>query len=194
MADRAFRGDPADLADIRRCLSGEREAYRRLIERHQEHVSAIMWRFSQDRDTHEDLVHDVFVEAYRSLGTYRARAPFEHWLARIATRVGYRHWEQQKRERAIHMVPIEEWDGAAEEWPEEDELEPQQAAELLRWLLGQLPPRDRLVVTLRYVENRSVEETAEMTGWSKTMVKVQAWRARKKLVSLFEKATGEVGQ
>lgn len=181
-----------DVQDIRRCLDGDGDAYRRLIERHQQRVSAMMWRFSRDPEIHEDLVQDVFVEAYQSLGRYRAEAPFEHWLARIATRVGYRHWKREKRERSIQTVPLEEWDGAPEDGPEQ--TNPAEAAELLRRLLGELPPRDRLVLTLRYVEDHSVERTAELTGWSKAMVKVQALRARRKLRTLFEKASQEADE
>ncbi len=71
-------------------------------------------------------------------------------------------------------------------------MEPEEAAEILHSLLDRLPPRDRLVLMLRYVEDRSVEETAELTGWTQTMVKVQAWRARNKLKKLFEAAGLEV--
>jgi RNA polymerase sigma-70 factor (ECF subfamily) len=177
----------SDLHDVRRCLSGEGEAYRRLVDRHQQRVSAIMWRFSRDPDTHEDLVQDAFVEAYQSLATYRAEAPFGHWLARIATRVGYRHWKRERQEGTIKTVPLAEWDAALEH--PADDVEPAVAAELLHGLLAQLPRRDRLVLTLRYVEEHSVERTAELTGWSKTMVKVQAWRARSKLKKLLEQAT-----
>jgi RNA polymerase sigma-70 factor (ECF subfamily) len=180
----ADRDAAADLRTIRRVLGGDGNAYHALIERHQRRVSGMMWRFSRDPEVHQELVQDVFVQAYESLPRYRAQAPFEHWLARIATRVGYRHWKREKR--APETVPIEEW------WELPDEsveaLEPEEAGECLHALLGRLPPRDRLVLTLRYVEDRSVEETAELTGWSETMVKVQAWRARKKLKGLFEQA------
>jgi RNA polymerase sigma-70 factor (ECF subfamily) len=46
---------------------------------------------------------------------------------------------------------------------------------------------------VRYLEDRTVEETALLTGWSETMVKVQAWRARSKLKKLFQKAGVEIG-
>ncbi len=175
-----------DLDDLRRCLQGDGDAYRRLIERHQARISAMMWRFSRDPDVHADLVQDVFVEAYRSLANYRGTAPFEHWLARIATHVGYQYWKRQKRESALDTVPLEDWHEVADEPP--DDIAPQDAAELLHRLLEQLPPRDRLVLTLRYVEDRGVAETAAVTGWSQAMVKVQTWRAKRKLKALFEKA------
>jgi RNA polymerase sigma-70 factor (ECF subfamily) len=186
VGERQARVPPEDLDDVRHCLGGDGDAYRRLIERHQKQVSAMMWRFSRDPEVHEELVQDVFVQAYESLANYRARAPFAHWLARIATRVGYAHWKRQKREKAIETVPLEDWHHIPEEPPAE--MEPAEAGELLHKLLAELPPRDRLVLTLRYVEDHSVEKTAELTGWSQTMVKVQAWRARKKLQALFEKA------
>jgi len=190
--DSTHYGAQADMQDIRRCQHGDAEAYRRLVERHQQQVSAIMWRFSRDPDTHQDLVQDAFVEAYQNLHTYRGDAPFAHWLARIATRVGFRHWNRQKRERAIRTVPLEEWHQIAE--PDIEEMPAQEAAQLVHQLLALLPPRDRLVLTLRYLDGHNVEETAHLTGWSQSMVKVQTWRARKKLRKLLEKARQEAGQ
>jgi RNA polymerase sigma-70 factor (ECF subfamily) len=64
-----------------------------------------------------------------------------------------------------------------------------EAAETLHRVLDQLSPRDRLVVTLLHLENRTVAETAALTGWSQTMVKVQAFRARGKLRKLLERTT-----
>jgi RNA polymerase sigma-70 factor (ECF subfamily) len=151
-----------------------------------------MWRFCRDPGTHEDLVQDVFVEAYAGLAGYRGQAPFSHWLARIATRVGYRHWKRERRSRAVETVPLDQVRDLPDDPP--DEMEPAEAGRLLYRLLERLPPRDRLVLTLRYVEDHSVEKTAQLTGWSQTMVKVQTWRARKKLMGLFQTARREADQ
>jgi RNA polymerase sigma-70 factor (ECF subfamily) len=177
----------ADALDVRRSLDGDEAAFRRIVERHQGRIASMMWRFSRDGDTHAELIQDVFVEAWRSLGGYRAEAPFEHWLARIATRVGYRHWREQERDGRITRVPLAEHPGLAA--PEA--LEPSEAGELLHRLLQELSPRDRLVLTLRYLEELSVKETAARTGWSQSMVKVQAHRARGRLEKLFEQAARE---
>lgn len=166
-----------DALDVRRSLNGDDAAFRRLVERHQGRIGRMMWRFSRDPEVHEELVQDVFLEAWRSLENYRGEAPFEHWLARIATRTGYRHWRRQQRRDRITRVPLE--DAAPLKAPEE--LEPSEAGELLHRLLQELSPRDRLVLTLRYLEDRSVQETARLTGWSQSMVKVQAHRARNRL-------------
>ncbi len=181
---------PEDMEDIRLSLAGENDAYARLVQRYELMIAARMWRFTRDRTVHRELVQDVFVEAIFSLRTFRGAAPFEHWLNRIATRVGYHYWRQKRRYESNQNVSLEDWDQSMLQ--EHEPTEPEKAAGILHALLEKLPPRDRLVVMLRYVENRSVEETAALMGWTKTMVKVQAWRARNKLKKLFEAAGLEV--
>ncbi|MGO9123009.1 MAG: RNA polymerase sigma factor [Desulfomonilaceae bacterium] len=181
---------PEDMEDIRLSLAGENDAYARLVERYELMIAARMWRFTRDRTVHRELVQDVFVEAFFSLRTFRGAAPFERWLNRIATRVGYHYWRQKRRYKSNQNVSLEDWDQSMLQ--EHEPTEPEKAAEILHALLAKLPPRDRLVVMLRYVENRSVEETAALIGWTQTMVKVQAWRARNKLKKLFEAAGLEV--
>ena len=180
----------ADLEDIRQSCQGDPEAYRRLIERHQEHVGRILWRFSRDLRVHEELVQDAFVEAYLSLANYRGKAPLAHWLSRIATRVGYRYWKQTARQHRQETFSLKEWDKIVDETTEQTDAS--QAASLVHQMLAQLPPRDRLVLTLRYLEQCDVAETARRTGWTKTMVKVQASRARKKLEKLFVQSGKEI--
>jgi RNA polymerase sigma-70 factor (ECF subfamily) len=177
------------VEDVRQSLQGDSEAYRRLIERHQEYIGRVLWRFSRDRRVHEELVQDVFVEAYLSLGRYRGKAPFAHWLSRIATRVGYRYWKQIDRQKKRESFTLEEWDQLPRD--SEEKMDASQAAALVHRLLGQLPPRDRLVLTLRYMEECNVAETAQRTGWTKSMVKVQTWRARKKLEKLMTESEKE---
>ncbi len=182
----------ADFDDIRQSRRGDSDAYRRLIERHQEHVGRILWRFSRDRMVHEELVQDVFVEAYLGLRSYRGKAPFEHWLSRIATRVGYRYWKQTARRRKTESFTLEEWDRLPDESPQD--MDPVEAASLVHRLLAQLSPRDRLVLTLRYLEGCDVNETARRTGWTRSMVKVQTWRAKKKLENLLAEAGKEMAE
>jgi RNA polymerase sigma-70 factor (ECF subfamily) len=181
----------SDLQDIKESLNGDSQAYKRLIEKYQQHISKILWKFTRDNRTHEELVQDVFVEAYLSLSTYKAKAPLEHWLAKIAVRVGYQYFKLQKRKQKTEQFSFEQWDRIAQQDQQED-IEPERAAQLLYELLAQLPPRDRLVLTLRYLQQHNIEETANMTGWSKTMVKVQTNRAKNKLKQLFLKSGKDI--
>jgi len=176
--------DASDSPDIQAALGGDGRAYARLMRRYQPLVTRRMWRFTRDRRELEELVHEVFVEAYLSLATFGGRAPFAHWLSRIATRVGYRFWRRRWRRREVPLL-----DADAPYAEATDRLEARQAAERLTMLLSLLPPRDRLVLTMLYFEGLSVAEAARNLRWSRTMVKVQAYRARKKLKAMLQKSS-----
>ncbi len=183
-SDAASETTELDAADIRDSLAGDGEAYRRLVERYQQPIADYLWRFTRDRRQWEELVQDVFVESYLSLPTYAAKAPLLHWLKRIATRIGYRFWKNRQR-RNIEAT----WTEEADLLTSTDEAvgSAQDTAELVQHMLAELAPRDRLVMTLTYLEQRNVAEVAQLTGWSKSMVKVQLYRARKRLAKICEK-------
>ena len=178
-----MQSQDADHRDIQACLSGDGRAYERLVRRYEARVAAQMWRFSRDPDVHEELVQEVFVEAYFSLRRYRGDAPLLHWLRRIATRAGYRFWKKQARDRKGMSIEAFESPGVEDQ----DPAEPEVAASLLHALLAQLKPADRLVLTLMYLDECSTHGIAERTGWNRAMVKMRAHRARKKLRKIAER-------
>jgi RNA polymerase sigma-70 factor, ECF subfamily len=182
----AADGQATDAPDedlVRRSLLGDHDAYAQLIRRYQQPIAAYLWRFTTDRTAWEELTHEVFVEAYLALATYRARAPLLHWLKRIATRVGYRYWKQRQRQRrslsldALSDAPVALAAG---------NTSPAEAHELVHRLLDCMAPRDRLVLTLTYLESHSTAEIAALTGWSRSMIKVQLHRARKRLARITQ--------
>ena len=180
-----------DREDIRRCLNGDEEAYARIIERYESKIAAQMWRFTREHGVLEELVQEVFVEAYTSLANYKGKAPFLHWLRRIATRVGYRYWKIKTRDKdrrdtlAAHR----------EEWLSRGKPEsPSEAGEFVYLLLDKLPPQERMILTLLYFEQWDTAEIAEHMGWTRSLVKVRAFRARKKLKAFLEEAGYESTQ
>ncbi len=179
---------PSDVAandwdEVQKICSGDTQAYQILVDRHQTQVARLMWRFSRDPLVHEELVQDVFVEVYLHLRGYRGLAPFEHWLSRIAVRVGYRFWKLEARHNKCQSLTPEHWSQIAEA---NSSIEAFEAGELLHRLLSQLTPRDRLVLTFRYIEELDVAQTARKIGWSESMVKVQCLRARRKLEKMID--------
>lgn len=165
-----------DAADVRLAQAGDEDAFARLVGRHQAAVAAQMWRFSRQPREHAELVQDVFVNAWRSLNGYRAQAPFLHWLRKIAVRTGYAFWQA----RTARQVEVE-WNEQVAEPLVDDRDSTEAAARAVHAVLAELPPRDRMVLTLIYLDGHSLAEAAELLGWSLALVKVQAWRARGKL-------------
>ena len=170
--------DPADARDIKLSTGGDGPAFERLIRRHQQAITRRMAKFSSNPRHLEELTQDVFVEAFLSLRSFRGEAPFPHWLMGIATRVGYKFWKQQSRDRKREPLPEIPYSTPAVD----DSLAP---------VLAQLPPRDRIVVTLLYLEEKSIAEAAAILHWSQTMVKVQSFRARAKLRKLMTAPTAK---
>ena len=171
-----------DWQDILACLNGDEDSFVNLVRRYERLITKLMWRFSRDPTVCEELVQNVFVEAYFSLKSYSGKAPFLHWLRKIAVRVGYKYWKQQAKTKAF--VSLDEFDFIETE--ENNVIDSSAAARILHTLLARLSASDRLVLTLMYFEQCSTKEIAARTGWSRAMVKMRAMRARKKLKAIGE--------
>lgn len=178
------RCDPADLRDVQLSLRGDDGAFDRLVKRYQGDVARQMWRFTRDPEGHSELIQETFIAAFTSLHTFRGKGTFANWLRSIAVRTGYAFWRSRERDRAEPRADIAQLidERCHEEAPDDAVAD----AEVVHQTLAQLPPRDRLVLTLMYLDDHSVAEIARLTGWSRSMVKVQAWRARKRLRRLLE--------
>jgi len=175
--------DASDWRECQNCLAGDNNACTALFKRYERRIAHLMWRFTRDRNVQAELVQEVFVQAYLSLRRYKpGAAPFEHWLVTIATRVGYQFWRSQARRSRTQ--PIEGLDIPAAR--QIDQIEPAEAAESLHKLLALLPAADRLVLTLMYFEESSIEEIARRAGWNKAIVKMRAYRARRRLRRIIE--------
>jgi len=175
-----------DWSDVAASVRGDDEAYGRLVRRYEKPITGLLWRFTRDPAQCEELVQQVFVEAFFSLKTYRGDAPLLHWLRKIATRTGYRFWREKAKEPQETSLPdfdvLEEIEAA-----EEDRIDPAEAAMVLQSLLSRLPSDDRLVLTLMYFEECGTQEIAERMGWSRAKVKTQALRARRKMKEIAER-------
>lgn len=183
----------ADL--IAAVRSGDTSGFEELVRRYQSRVFASARRYARRESEVEDIVQEVFIKAYRKLDSFRAEAPFEHWLMRLAVRTCYDFLRKHQRNREYNISDITDEEN---EWMELFATRPSEAKEraaaarkLVGRILEQLPPEDRMVIRLLEIEERSVKEIAELTGWSQSLVKVRAFRARGKMRKLLEKITAE---
>ncbi|MGC3960240.1 MAG: sigma-70 family RNA polymerase sigma factor [Verrucomicrobiota bacterium] len=178
--------DDAEL--LARIRNGATDDFAEIVRRHQAHVFAILHRYERDAQRLEDLAQETFVKAWRALAQYDGRAPFEHWLSRIAAHAALDHLRREKKRRGEIGLPELGEDGL--DWlrsdDERDELESRQAAELLDLAMRELSPAERVVITLQELEGRSVKEICEITGSSSVAVRVRALRARGKLRKALE--------
>lgn len=173
----------ADLA--RAAQAGDRAALGRLVERHTAAISRLLWRFARTPTDLDDLVQETFLRVVRSLPTWSERQPLIHWMMRIATNVG-RDYFRRNSVRSRYLVDRTVDDsGAAESEPEaiDPGADPaaRAAANEVKALLGALPPDDRALLTLQYLEGWDLATIAQHFGWTVTATKLRAWRARRRL-------------
>ncbi len=179
--------DDAEL--LERIRSGAPDDFAEIVRRYQARVFAILHRYERDVHQVADLAQETFVKAWRALGQFDGRAPFDHWLSKIAVRVALDHLRREKRRQ--HEVGLPELGDDALDWLHSDdgknELDARNAAELLSLAMRELSPLDRVVITMQEIEGRSVNKIGEATGASGVAVRVRALRARGKLRRALEK-------
>ena len=179
--------DDAEL--LERIRNGATDDFAQIVRRHQSRVLAILHRYERDAHKIEDLAQETFVKAWRALGQFDGRAPFDHWLSRIAVRVALDHLRREQRHR--DEIGLPELGEDALDWLRRDdekcELDGRAAAEILDLALRELSPVDRVVITMQEIEGRSVKEIGAAMGVSGVAVRVRAMRARMKLKRAVEK-------
>lgn len=164
---------------IKETLSGDDDAFAHLVKRYKRQVFRISFRFAQNNAELEDICQEAFMKAYENLKSFRSDAPFEHWLAKITIHVCY---DTLRKRRPYSNQELHELKDHASE----ERLTAEEARKFLEWGLARLRPDERLVITLMELEEKTVREIAELTGWSESNVKVKAHRARQALKRILE--------
>lgn len=184
--------DPEPRLDVRACLErvarGDEDAAQALVEHCHPLVMRLV-RAHRGRSIGEaDLAQEVYLKMFAQLHRYQPRdgVPFEHWLSRLTVRTCLDVLRAERRRPHGHATDLSPaaWDWLdalrGREGPPlvDDALA---ARELVERLLARLPPADRLLLSLLDLEDRSVAEVTALTGWNGTLVRVRAFRARRRL-------------
>lgn len=180
----------AERLDVPACVArarqGDEEAARALLNHLYPLVITVVRGHLPRRTSEEDLAQMIFVKVFAKLDQFSGTVPLAHWVSRIAVNTCLNALQAEK------IRPETRWADLSEE--EEfvlqslastsDDLEPGQrlaARELVAKLLDHLNPSDRLLIQLLHLQGESVEEIRQITGWSISLIKVRAFRARRKL-------------
>ena len=181
--------------DLPACLGRVRErdqvAARELVEHLYPLVIRIVRSHLPRRVAEEDLAQEIFLKMFTRLDQYKGAVAFSHWVSRIAVTTCIDQLRAQKRRPEFRWADLSEKEAEVLDsvLTSDGEVAANDALasrELLYKLLDQLKAEDRLVLRLLDLEQRSVAEISELTGWNPSLVKVRAFRARGKLKKLFE--------
>ncbi len=192
MNEKIPSGMTGDAEIICQVIDGDVNAFEYLFRKYMDHVLRIVKKHIP-YDQAEEIAHDVFIKAYKSLPALRNRDGFKPWVSSIAIRTCHDYWrrEYRSKERAVSSLSKghRDWlenimsSQAAQVFKKKNEQK--EAREVLDWVLERLSADDRMVLELVYLEGFTCKEAADLMGMSVANVKVRSYRSRKKLKKIL---------
>jgi len=165
---------------------GDEDAARELIHQLYPMVAKIVRAYRPRRTGEDDLAQMIFIKVFRNIAQYSGKAPFSHWVSRIAVNTCRNQLAAEKARPELRHADLSEEQAAmlqnlalTDETPTPDRK--LAARDLVDKLLAILKPAERLVIDMLYLQERSVAEIQRLTGWTAATIKVRAFRARQKL-------------
>ncbi len=158
---------------IRLCQEGSPDAFRHLVEQHQNTLFGTAVLMTGDRSVAEEHVQEAFLSAWRGIRRFQRDRPFKPWVVRILVN----RIVSSRRRNRVPTAPLEDAERVS---GPADVLESAMSAERrdeVQAALGRLSPRHHQVVVLRYFAELSVSEVAEALGVREGTVKSRLSRA-----------------
>jgi RNA polymerase sigma-70 factor, ECF subfamily len=180
-----------DRVYIARAQAGDREAFRKLVERHQRRAFAIALSLVRDENDARELVQDAFLRVYKGLGSFQGGSSFFTWLYRIITNLSIdliRKPSHKNTELDESRLEVEEdqeslfpFLSRVEGSDPVDAVRRREIGARLTDALDALPSYHRGVIIMREIEGLSYEEMAQAMGVSKGTIMSRLFHARQKL-------------
>lgn len=185
---------PSEAEWIRRCQSGDTEAFGPLVEAYQRRIFHLVYHLVRRREDVEDIVQEIFMKAFAAISSYNFQSSFGTWLNRIAVNHCYDYLRRRRASRISYFWEMSE-EGQREiestaRSPKPGGLDAEEhlaVGDLVSKLLARAPAEDRVILSLKEIEDKSVEEIAEILNLKLSTVKVRLHRARKRMVKDLKK-------
>jgi RNA polymerase sigma-70 factor (ECF subfamily) len=177
--------DPAPTSEqlALRAGTGDRRAFDELYREHVAVAHRLLTRLVGPVPERDDLIQQVFIEAYKSLPRFRAESTFSTWLHRIVVRTAYRHL---RRQRPLTWGEVPDELAAPTLSPEHAARQQEQMQRALAYLSA-LKPKKRIAFVLRMVEGMSLEEIGALVGANPPAVGQRIKHAQRELSAMVER-------
>lgn len=179
-----YKGDIFYLDQV---LNGNSYAFTYIVDRHKDKAFNLAFRICCNREEAEEIAQDSFLKAYRSLKNFKMKSSFATWLYRIVYNSAISHI----RIRKANILSLEDFPADAIDFTgtntSEEEAEKEYKSSLVNFALQKINEEERGLISLYYYEEMSTDEITDVTGISKSNVKVKLFRARQKMLEIIEK-------
>ena len=183
---------PFDMAGcLARVRQRDEDAARSLLNQLYPLVIKLVRAHLPRRTSEEDLAQVIFMKVFAKIEQFSGTVPFEHWVSRIAVNTCLNQLQAEKIRPELRWADLSEEEERVLESLATTTAEFQHPADqvasrdLVDKLLAKLSPDDRLLMNLIHLEGHSIEEVKKLTGWNNSLIKVRAFRARRKLRKYF---------
>src|ERR1041385_6798966 len=153
---------------IEACRQGDRDAFELLFETYKDRVFSIAVYSSGDRAIADDVTQQIFLKLFTAIQQFRGESEFTTWLYRLVVNACLD--ERRRRRRLLPWGDTVATKNPSEKKPQEKQYARLEVAEAVRAALGELKPKFRLPILLKYIEGLSYDEIANVMGCSKGTV------------------------
>ncbi len=173
--------DESDLELVKRAKKGSADAFSELVERHQQLVYNLAYRYMRDANLADDMAQEAFLKGFRLLKGFRGDCAFSTWMYRVTSSVCLTEIARRKKRGEVELDVNH---GGSYE---DGKVEARDSAEIIRRCVTQLPERYATIVTMYYLQEMAYDEIASAMEIPIGTLKTWMFRARKELRTLVEK-------
>lgn len=177
-----------DQVYIDKVLAGDPHAFRYFLKTYKDMAYSVAMSVVKQEHIAEEIVQDAFMICYQSLSNFQRKSKFSTWLYRIVVNCSFRVLRKQKNnydslDEKSHDI---EFDESAF-----SQLIKKEREQLIQESLLKISANEALALRLFYLEELSMAEMREITGWTETNIKTILFRARKSLYNVLSKLMKE---
>lgn len=176
-----------DIYYIEQVLEGNNNAFSYMVDHHKNKAYNLAFRICGNHEEAEELAQDSFIKAYRSLPAFKMKCSFATWLYRIVYNTSVSHVRIKKK----GVLSLEDFPADATDFigfsTNEEDAEREYRNSLVNFALQKINEDERGLISLYYYDEMSTDEISDITGISKSNIKVKLFRARQKMHEIIEK-------
>ena len=162
-----------DEVYVQKTIEGDAESFNELVQRHHAKIYGLAYRMLGNSEDAADATQDAFLEAYKSIKSFQFQSKFSTWLYRVAINICQQHIRKaDSRERTLtaYTQDIEDRDAHYDMEYSDSMLLKVERNRMVQDAINQLPPKQRMVITLFYMQHLKYREIAELLNCSEGTV------------------------
>ena len=175
----------SDAELVENALTGDRQAFRHLVERHQGFVYALAYRLVGTVGDAEDLTQESFIRLWKNLSRYRHEIKLTTWLYKIVTNLCLDFLKSAHNKNTKRTLDLDDYRGMSSYWTADQPVLNEELIFVLEKITAALSPKQKAVFVLRDLEDLTMPEIEKILSLAPGKVKSNLYYARKRVGELI---------